>query len=138
MKVPGEYQAVQPQAATANRAQKRPTSSKYPIRAEVISSVGETLFTVPDGEFWRIDKMSIYNDHTSGDSVDFHLIDAGDTAGAGNRVGIESVGSKDTVSLEYLTGVVMGPGQFFYVDPDTSLCVMFGGVTRFFQGEFSD
>lgn len=137
MIIPKPVKAIEYEASRET-IESAPTSSVHPIRAEVIQSVGETLFTVPADEFWRIEKLSIYNDHTSADSVDFHLVDDGDAAGAGNRVGIENVPSKGTIVLDYLTGVVMGPGQSFYVDPDTTLCVMFGGITRFFRGTRRD
>ena len=107
-----------------------------PIRQ--LAAAGGDILTVPDNEYWRLEKISVFNSNASAETIDIYLVASGDTAASTNQIARESVATDATVALDYLTGVVMGPGQSLNMNAVNSDSVVVGGVTRFFQGESRD
>ena len=138
MKVPGEYQSVQPQAATANRAQKRPTSSKHPVPVVNLSGT-VTICAPPAGEFWRIDHLAAMNfDGSTADTCVFFMTEPGGSLNNVSRIGKYTIATDDAVRLEDIIGTIVRGGMEIRAYSNLDTINVYGGVTRFFQGEFSD
>ncbi len=137
MKIPPEF-IPQTQETPADFGIVEPTSAVYPLAATQVAAAGGDVVTVPSPEYWRIDKVSLYNDNAATETITVFLVDDGGTAAATNKIAEESVASKATASLDYLTGVVMAPGQKLHMNAVNSDSVVVGGFTRFFRGNPRD
>lgn len=120
-------------------AARRPTSSKYPVPALVIGSTDTTVFTVPDDEYWEIKKISAFNRlNTPVENLEIFIVENGDSPDATNRICKQALAGFESLSLDFLSGVILAPEASLVGESDNGDVVVSGGVTRFFQGEFRD
>lgn len=116
-----------------------PTSSVYPLAAQEVSSSVAEVLPVPSGEYFRIDKLSVYNGNSStAETIEVYLVNSGDTAGANNIVAKKSVAAEATEPFDALSGIVLAPGVSLQMSAVGTKSNVFGGFTRFFTGQRRD
>ena len=110
MKFPPAAAPLPEQRTLEEQLVQPPSRTPVPFDVSSVSATAATVFTVPSGELYQIDKILIHNPNASAHDVEIWVVPDGGTRGAANKIWEQSISASETMYANFIEGLLLGEG----------------------------